>query len=88
MRRTPKALIDTVSDRTLRAWGAGFRLGALGASRDEAKLRVVDETSITLTVEEQMAYAQLLPATFWASFNRGYEAGHWSRMVTRGADPR
>lgn len=54
---------------------SGFRAGKEGKTYDRARLDVLDNPETCLHVDEQMAYAQLLPATWWASFSRGWRCG-------------
>lgn len=59
----------------MHAYLAGFRAGQAGVSYDRAVLNVATDPDRCLHVDEQIAYAQLLPATWWAAFNRGHTAG-------------
>ena len=70
-----------VSDRTLLAHRAGIRLAVDFKTVEQAIAAVVLTTDAWLNDSERLAYAQLLPATWWAHFRRGFAAG---RLVVNG----
>lgn len=75
MARRRARLVDTVTDRTMLAYLAGFRAGKDGKAYDRARLDVLDNPDGHLHIDEQVAYAQLLPATWWSAFGRGWHCG-------------
>lgn len=70
-----RGVVHELTRRRQLAHAAGYRAGAAGVNYDDAIVYVVKMPDACLTAEEAVAYGQLLPATWWASFNAGHVAG-------------
>lgn len=71
--------VHPLTERRQLAHAAGYRAGAAGITYEDAVVVVVQRPNDALTAREAVAYAQLLPATWWSSFNAGFQDGrhHW-----------
>lgn len=72
MRGKRARLIDTVSDQRMEAYLAGQQAAERDQTYDQARLHVLDYPDTYLTIGQRMAYAQLLPATWWSAFRNGF----------------
>lgn len=74
--------VSWVTDRTMHAYRAGQHCEPMFETVERAIVAVVQQTDRYLDDNERIAYAQLLPTTWWAHFRRGFfDARSGSRRV-------